>query len=239
MHNAERIAPTGRLRVAINLGNPVLARRGAAGPEGVSVDLAQAIAARLGVPGDLIAVDAAPKSVALVEAGEADIGFFAIDPDRAGAVTFTDPIVIIEGRFVVPEASPLTAPDQVDRDGVRVAVGHGSAYALHLARSLGAAKLVEAPTSREAVPLMLRDGLEAAAGISGQMAEDVARYPGLRLLPGAFMTIRQAVALPAARGAEAAAWLRDAVAALRDSGAVAEAMARHGAGGARPAVAGD
>jgi polar amino acid transport system substrate-binding protein len=44
------LAPTGTLRAAINLGNPVLAAGTACEPTGVTVDLARELASRLGVP---------------------------------------------------------------------------------------------------------------------------------------------------------------------------------------------
>jgi polar amino acid transport system substrate-binding protein len=74
--NAAALAPTGRLRASINLGNPILARRDAAGSvEDVSVDLARALGAELGVPVDLAVVDAAVRSVEAVATGQADLGF--------------------------------------------------------------------------------------------------------------------------------------------------------------------
>jgi polar amino acid transport system substrate-binding protein len=82
--------PTGRLRAAINLGNPILAHPvddGGAG--GVSVDLAREFARRLGVELDLVVVDTAAKSVDAVASGHADIGFFAIDPARGADIAFT------------------------------------------------------------------------------------------------------------------------------------------------------
>lgn len=236
---AGKIAPTGRLRGAINLGNGVLARAGQAGPEGVSVDLAREIGRRLGLPVELLPVDAAPKSVALVRAGEADIGFFAIDPTRGDGIAFTDPIVIIEGVFLVRNDAPFLTPADVDRPGVRVGAGRGSAYALHLARSLKSAQLMETATSREVVPQVLAEGWEVAAGIRAQMEADAAVYSGLRVLPEAFMVIRQAVGMPAGRGLEAVEALRRIVTDLRDSGAVADAMRRHGVEGARAAEAGE
>ena len=80
------LAPGGRLRASINLGNPILARRDAAISvvSGVSVGLALTLAAQLGVTAELIVVEAAARSVAAVLASAADIGFFAIDPQRAG-----------------------------------------------------------------------------------------------------------------------------------------------------------
>ena len=46
------LAPTGEVRAAINVGNPVLAGRDAAGgePHGVSVDIAREVGRRLGMP---------------------------------------------------------------------------------------------------------------------------------------------------------------------------------------------
>lgn len=62
---AKALAPSGTLRATINVGNPILARRAEAqdGVAGVSVDLARALAARLGVPLELVVLDAAGKAV--------------------------------------------------------------------------------------------------------------------------------------------------------------------------------
>lgn len=240
MGAADLLAPTGPLRVAINLGNPILANRGPEGePQGVSVDLAGAIAAGIGRPLVLLPVEAAPRSVAAVAEGTADIGFFAIDPERGREITWTPPIVIIEGAFLVREDSPLQRIEDVDAPGIRIAAGRGSAYALHLARSLCRAELVEAPTSPEVVPTFLTRGVEVAAGVRQQLEADAARQPGLRLLPGAFMTIRQAVGIARGRGEAAAAALAAIVTDLQKAGAVGDALARHGIEGARAAGPGD
>jgi polar amino acid transport system substrate-binding protein len=57
-------APTGVLRVAINLGNALLAKQASAKqpPHGVSVDLANELAQRLHLPLELICVDGARRS---------------------------------------------------------------------------------------------------------------------------------------------------------------------------------
>ena len=104
------LAPTGRLRASINLGNPVLARRDAAtgAVTGVSVDLARALADEIAVPLELVVVDGAARSVEAVKSGQADIGFFAIDPMRSDGIRFTAPYVLIEGAYLVRDGSPLT-----------------------------------------------------------------------------------------------------------------------------------
>ncbi|AZD61084.1 hypothetical protein C4K18_3111 [Pseudomonas chlororaphis subsp. aurantiaca] len=93
------LAPSGCLRVAINLGNPVLAQRDelTGHLEGVSVALAKRLAMVLGVPCELTAYDAAGKVFAALENGSWDLAFLAIDPLRAQKIAFSSPYVVIEG----------------------------------------------------------------------------------------------------------------------------------------------
>ena len=142
------LTPTGRLRASINLGNPILANRDAAGlPVGVSIDLARELARRLGVPLELVVSESAGKSVDIIGAEQADIGFFAIDPVRGQGILFTAAYVLIEGCYLVHEASALKSNDEVDKASHRVTVGAASAYDLYLTRSLKAATIVRAISS--------------------------------------------------------------------------------------------
>lgn len=227
------LAPQGRLRASINLGNPILAKRDAAGQAvGVSIDLARGLAERLGVDAELVVFDTAGKSVAAVAAEQADVGFFAVDPLRGEGILFTAPYVLIEGAYLVPQASALQANDEVDRNGLRVVVGQGSAYDLYLTRELKAAQIVRAPTSQAVVDTFVQGGYEVAAGVRQQLQTDALRYPGHRLLPGRFMVIQQAMGLPKSRGDAAADFLRRYVEDMKASGFVAQALARHGIQGA-------
>lgn len=227
------IAPLGRLRACINLGNPILAQRAADGEvQGVSVDLAREFARQLGVAADLVVVDAALRAVQAVAGGAADIGFFAVDPQRAQGVRFTAPYVLIEGAYLVRDASPLRANEAVDRPGTRVVVGRGSAYDLFLSRELKAAQLLRVATSQEVVQAFLAQGAEVAAGVRQQLEADAARGGGLRLLPGRFMRIDQAMGMALGRDEAAHARLAAFVAWAKASGFVAAALERHRIAGA-------
>ncbi|WP_374352899.1 ABC transporter substrate-binding protein [Limnohabitans sp.] len=230
----QAFAPSGKLRASINLGNPILARRHASSgePFGVSIDLARALGDRLGVEVQLVVFDTANQSVEAVRGEQADIGFFAIDPLRGEGIAFTPPYVLIEGSYMVPEASAIQANEEVDRPGVRVTVGKGSAYDLFLSRTLQAAEIVRAPSSPAVVEVFVEQKLEVAAGVKQQLQADLARFPGHRMLPGRFMVIQQAMGLPQSRGAEAAQALAAFVQEMKASGFVAEALARHGIQGA-------
>ncbi|SPA53786.1 ABC transporter substrate-binding protein [Cupriavidus taiwanensis] len=236
----DAFAPTGILRASINLGNPILANRGEDGrPFGVSVDLAGALAERLGLELKLVVVDTAGKSVEVVSSEDADVGFFAVDPKRATTIHFTAPYVLIEGWYLVRDDSPVRSNTQVDVAGNRVAVGKGSAYDLFLTRELQAAQIVHAPTSPTVVQTFLAQGLEVAAGVRQQLEADAAKHPGLRLLDERFMVIRQAMGLPQGRGQRASAYLHAFVEEIKACGFVAEALARHRIAGASVAPAED
>ena len=199
------LAPTGVLRAGINYGNPVLVQRDPAGgePRGVAPDLARELARRLGVAIRFATYEGAGKMADAVKAGEWDVAFLAIDPERAAEITFTAPYVEIEGTYLVPQASPLRTIEDVDREGVRVAVGAKSAYDLYLTRHLARAQIVRSPTPAGVVDLFLSQGLEAAAGIRQPLEAAAREHPGLRVIEGRFMSIRQAGGTPKGREAGA------------------------------------
>ncbi len=231
---ARALAPGGRLRAAINLGNPVLAHRDAATGEagGVSVDLARALGRELDLEVELILFEKAVLSVDAVRGEQADVGFFAVDPARSDGLRFTAPYVLIEGSYLVPRGSALRDNAEVDRPENHVAVGQGSAYDLFLSRELQAAQ-VERVANAPAVLQALKAGrVEVAAGIRQLLDGWASEDPSLRLLPGRFMVIEQAMGLPAGRGGAAAQALAEFVERMKSSGFVAEALARHGIEGA-------
>lgn len=231
-------APAGKLRAAINLGNPILAYKADDGrARGVSVDLAGEFARLLGVELELVVVDTAGESVDALASEQADIGFFAIDPLRGANIAFSAAYVLIEGCYLVRQESPLRANEEVDIAAHRVVVGKGSAYDLHLSRTLQHAQLLRAPSSPTVVDTFMESGAEVAAGVKQQLEADARRFGGLRLLDGRFMVIRQAMGTPKRRGADAAAFLARFVEHMKASGYVAAALARHRIDGASVAPA--
>ena len=227
------LAPDGRLRAAINFGNPILANKDAktGEPVGVSVDLARELGRRLNVPVDLVTFTAAGKVVEAVTANEVSIAFVAIDPQRAVSTFYTAAYLVIEGAYLVRNDSPLKANEEVDRAGIRVAAAKGSAYDLYLSRELKNAKITHAPTSQAVTDTFLAQNLEVAACVKQQLQMDAARVPGLRLLPGRFMVINQAMGTPISRAA-AGEYLKAFIEEMKATGFVAASLERHGIKGA-------
>ena len=223
------LAPAGKLIAAINFGNIVLAQKDPATgePRGISADLANEVGRRLGVPVEFVTYDTAGKVSDAVKTGAWTICFLANEPARAADSAFTAPYVLIEGTYLVRADSPLRAVEEVDRPGVRVAVGQKTAYDLYLSRTVKHAELVRAPNSAAALQMFVDDNLDAAAGVRQPLVKFAHAHPGLRVMDGRFMAIEQAMGVP--RGREAGArYLRQFIEEMKASGFVTAGLARSG-----------
>ncbi|WP_412543336.1 transporter substrate-binding domain-containing protein [Longispora sp. K20-0274] len=222
---AADLAPTGTLRAAVNLGNPVLAQGTPSAPTGVTVDIAREVAARLDLPVELLCFDAARASYDAMAGGRADLCFLAVDPEREKEVAFTAPYVVIEGVYAVDRDSALTTVADVDSPGVRVGVKRGSAYDLYLSRALAHAEVVRGAEAVDPFPVR---GLDVLAGIRQPMTAFVAAHPETRLIEERFMQIRQAVGTTRDRRPETVRFLTDLVEELKADGFVADSLRRAG-----------
>jgi polar amino acid transport system substrate-binding protein len=221
------LAPGGKLRAAINFGNPILAKKDAASGEasGVSVDLALELGRRLGVPVELVTFTAAGKVADAARANVWDVAFVAIDPVRGKDMDYSAAYVVIEGAYLVRQDSPIRANAEVDVKGKRIVVARGSAYDLYLSRELKNAQLVRVPTSPEVTNAMLAQNMEVAAGVKQQLEADAKRVSGVRLLDGRFMVINQAMAMQKGRPA-GQRYLAGFVEEMKASGFVADGLKR-------------
>ena len=226
------LAPNGTLRAGINMSNPLLVtgETPAGDPDGVSPNMAAAIADRLGVQVKYVPFPS-PGVLADAMAEDAyDIGLIAAEPARAETIAFTSAYVEIEATYLVPAGSPLTAIDQVDRPGIRIAVSARSAYDLYLARTLEHAELVRATGLGGALDLFTAEKLDALAGLRPALNEDVKKLPGTTILDGSYTTVQQAIGTKPENKA-AAVFLQEFVTEAKQSGLVAEFILKHGVAG--------
>ena len=226
------LAPGGRLRVGINYGNVILARRDPASGEshGVAIDLARELAGRLSVPVDIVAYDSVAVMVEAAPTGAWDIAFLGSDPEREKVIGFTAAYLEIEATYLVPAGSPLRTVADVDRAGVRVAAPVKANYELYLKRSLKAAQLVSTPGADAAFELLVGGKVDALAGLKQALIGLADRLPGSRMLEGRFMAVQQSIGVPRGRDA-GLAYLRGLVEEAKASGLVARAIEKTGAPG--------
>jgi polar amino acid transport system substrate-binding protein len=223
------LAPTGVLRVAINMGNFLLVTGKAPNgdPTGVSSDMALAIGARLGVPVKFIPY-ARPGQIADdAEKGMWDIGNIGAEPQRAAVISFTAAYAEIEATYLVPAGSPLRSIGEIDQPGKRVAVTARSAYGLWLENNYKKGELLQFDTAEAALKAFDGEKLDAYAGLRpGLIAVQQAR-PGSRILDRQFTAVQQAVGTPK-KNAAGFAFLKEFVEEAKRSGIVASFIERHG-----------
>jgi len=225
------LAPTGKLRAALNFGNGVLVQKGPSGePLGVTPELAAALAKRLGVPLEFVAYDSAGRTFEGGKQNLWDIAFIAIELVRAAEVDFTAPYVLIQGTYLVRADSPFKDVADLDKPGMKIGVGTGSVYDLYLTRTLKNATLIRNPKGGAVggVELFVAQHLDAAAGVREPLDTYAKDHPETRVLPGYFEEIRQAIATPKGRGAAGLAYLRAFVEDMKANGFVADALKRSG-----------
>jgi len=227
---AKSFAPAGMLRVGINFGNPVVVQKDASGtPRGVGPALASELASRLGIRLMYVAYETAGKMADAVKTNAWDVAFLARDPARATDIDFSAPYMLIEGTYMVPRDSALRTVAEVDREGVRIAVGHNTAYDLFLAREIKHATLVRAASSAAAIEQFRAEKLEVVAGVRQPLEAAAKANPDWRVMDGSFMSIGQAAGVPRGR-AQAAAYLYRFIEEAKANGFVAKALAASGQG---------
>ena len=226
------LAPTGVLRAGINMSNflRVTGQTPEGDADGVSPDMARAVADRLGVPLALVPFKT-PGELADAAVDDLwDIGNIGAEPERAKNIAFTAAYVEIEATYLLPADSPIQSIDEVDREDVRIAVSARSAYELWLSDNIEHAQLILAKGLDGSFETFVEQKLDALAGLRPRLVDDVKKLPGARILDGKFTAVQQAIGTKPDRPA-GAAFLRDFVEEAKASGFVAGLIEKHGVTG--------
>jgi polar amino acid transport system substrate-binding protein len=226
------LAPTGKLRAAINYGNFILATKDRATGEsrGVAIDLVQEVARRLAVPFEIVAYDSVAVMGDAAPTGVWDLAFLGSDPKREALMSFTAAYLEIEATYLVRGDSPLRTAAEVDRAGLKVAAPARANFELFLSRNLHQAQLVSTAGADAAFDMLVKEGVDALAGLTQALHDRLRQLPGSRILEGRFMGVQQSIAVPKGRDA-GLAFLRRVVEDAKASGLVARAIERTGARG--------
>ena len=226
------LCPTGKLRAGINFQNTLLTKRGPNGePSGVAVDLAIELAKRLGVALEMLPYESAGSLADSATTGEWDVAVLAAEPARAQEIAFAEATTEIEATYLVQPGSPLQNIDDVDKPGVRIALGAKSGYDLYLTRTLQHAQRVPIDGSPAAFKHFVAEKLEALAGLKTELVKCAAQLPGSRILDGRFMVVRHTAGTPRGRGEAGAAYLCEFVEDIKARGLVAQWIEKSGVKG--------
>jgi len=232
------LAPTGTLRIAVYAGSPTSMVEEAPDAErrGLTVGIGREMARRLGVPATIQVYPRVAEVVAALSRGEADVTITNATAERQKLLDFAPPLVALELGVLVPEGSPVSAVDAIDRAGARIGVSQGSSSERALGPRLRQARLVPQPTLAAAAQALRQRDLDAFATNKAVLFELAVSVPGARLLDGRWGL--EHLALGTGKGREAALpWLRGFSAAMAAEGPLQHAAERAGLRGTAPVEA--
>jgi polar amino acid transport system substrate-binding protein len=231
---AGTLAPTGTLRAALIASNPVLVTRRPEGNlGGVSVAVARALAAHLGVPIELKPYDNPARYNESLATDDWDIGLAARDPSRAEHLAFSATFMEVDNGYVARPGAVPNSAEEVDRLGVKIAVAQGSAPHTVLRRLIKNAEIVPVPGGFEPAREALVTGKADVYGENLHLAYRIAEaLPEARVLPGRFNVVQMAIGVRK-RGAPALPIVDEFVNRSRFDGTVQKAITEAGLRGVR------
>lgn len=229
----QALAPTGTLRVGLQLGSPhnVIRDSGSGEMKGVGFDLGKELARRMGVPFEPVLY---PSIAALLDGGKAgawDVAFVGFSPARATEWDFTARHLEIEFGYLVPGGSSISTMADVDRPGIRVGVQERSQPDIFLSRTVKNAVVVRAPNLAGTVEVLKSGRADAIFSIKPSLFEISNQLPGSRVLEGRPGIDPHAMALPKGRDL-GVAYARKFVEDAKSEGLVKAAIERAGIRGA-------
>ena len=225
------LAPTGKLRAAMVITNPVHVTKDPSSGElkGVAIDLGKEMARRLGVPFEVVGYSSATAIIGSANSGQWDIVFIGVPVGEQSA-----PYVQIEMGYLVPKDSPISKISEIDGRGIRIAVQEKGGADTLLTPTIKEATLVRRPTIADAVEAVRSGNADAMAGIKTYLIPTSERLPGSRVLEGRFGVEQNSICVPKGHHV-AAAYVRRFVDAAKSEGLVKAAIERAGIRGLDPA----
>jgi len=228
----KKLAPTGVLRAGVNMANFLLitGTTESGEPDGVSPDLARAIAADLGIEAVMVPFKGPGEVADAVAQDKWDIGNIAAEPERAKTMTFAQAYCEIQATYLLPPGSSLKSAAEVDAPGVRIAVKDRAAYDLWLTDNLKNAELHRAESIDGSYELFAAEKLEALAGLRPALIKQQALMPGSTILDESFTAVQQSVGCRPG-DADVAEYLNNFVRASIENGLIAQLIEKHGVTG--------
>jgi polar amino acid transport system substrate-binding protein len=229
------LAPTGKLRAAMIITNPVHVTKDPSSGElkGVAIDLGREMARRLGLPFEVVGYSSPTALVGSAKSGQWDIVFIGV-PVGERDMDLSAPYVQIEMGYLVPKDSPISKISEIDGRGIRVAVQEKGGADTLLTPTIKEATLVRRPTIADAVEAVRSGHADAMAGIKTYLIPTSERLPGSRVLEGRIAVEQTSIGVPKGHHV-GAAYVRRFVDAAKSEGLVKAAIERAGIRGLDPA----
>jgi len=229
----QALAPTGKLRVALQLANPLNVTQAAPSAEmtGVGFDLGKELAQRIGVPFEPVFYPSVGALLDSSQSGAWDVAFIGFSAARAQQWDFTGLHVEVDFGYLIPAGSSISTMDQVDRPAVRIAVQQNSGPDTFFTGTLRNAVVIRASSNPAALEAVKSGAADVMGSIKPVLFELSSQLPGSRVLDGRAGIDPHAMAMPKGRGDLAVTYARQYIENAKAEGRVQAAIDRAGVGG--------
>ncbi len=225
----KELASSGTLRAAINLSNFLLVsgRLTDGAPDGISPDVAKQVAAKIGVPCQLISYDRPGLVADAITKNEWDIGNIAAEAKRAEVINFSNPYVTIDANFLTRSTANFNNNSDVNTAGVKIAVSERSAYDLWLTENFREPEIVRATTIQDSHEMFIRGEVDVLASLKPKLLEDLSSIPNVKMIDTPFTSINQSIGVKKSNSSSLA-FLNELIENLLKSGFIEESLHKHG-----------
>jgi polar amino acid transport system substrate-binding protein len=200
-HEREVLAPSGKLRVGVYPGSPTSLVSASGEARGVSVEIGQQLAHRLGVPYEQVEFPRLASVLDALKAGQVDFTITNATAARAADMNFSAPLVELELGYLVMPGARVRALADVDQPGIKVGVSQGSSSQAALTRQFTQAQVVPAPSLKAAAEMLSKMQIDVFATNKAILFEMADGLPGAKVLDGRWGLEQLAIAIPKGREA--------------------------------------
>ena len=193
----KKIAPTGVLRVGVNMSNFLLVNsKDKLGViDGVSPGIGKKLAKELNISFEIVQFANPGLLADAVDNNEWDIGNIASEKERGKTIDFSDPYVNIDANFLFREEDNFKNNNDIDQSGIQIAVFERSAYDLWLTENLKKAELIRVNSIEESHNLFKENKVNILAGLKPKLIDEMKKNNNYEMIQSPFTYIKQSIGI--------------------------------------------
>jgi polar amino acid transport system substrate-binding protein len=236
----KELAPTGKLRLAIAVSpspSAQFAIQDGNTYRGVAVTLGRALAAKLGVPLEIIPHQASGEIQNSAASNRWDVAFLPVDDERKKFVDFGNAYHLLQSTFLVGSDSKIQSVKDADAKGIGLGGVANTATFRAAKKATPSATHIDFTGVDAAVAAMREGKIEAIALSRESLSGLLGKIAGARILDDAFLNSSTAVCVPKGKPA-ALAYVSEFIEEAKASGLVRKALDEMGLKASQVAPAG-
>ena len=193
----KKIAPTGVLRIGVNMNNFLLvnSKNKLGVVDGVSPGIGKKLAKELNISFEIVQFANPGLLADAVNNNEWDIGNIASEKERRKTIDFSDPYVNIDANFLFREEDNFKNNNDIDQSGIKIAVFERSAYDLWLTENLKKAELIRVNSIEESHNLFKENKVNILAGLKPKLIEEMKKNNNYEMIQIPFTYIKQSIGI--------------------------------------------